>query len=368
MAAHISRRGDGNKELEEALDRIDMEAWLDAEGIDYKITRGSRGTQINVKECPCCGNSNWKVYLNADNGLGNCFHGDCEEKFNKWKFIRAHLGSASPAEVIDHIKTTAKEQGWKPTRTKATAVNDEATDLRLPESHAIPINGRNLKYLTNRGITPEIAQYFHLRFCHTGGFKYRLSGRDMVQDYSNRIIIPVYDMNGDLVSFQGRDITGTAEKKYLFPPGFASTGSILYNAHNVIGFEHVVMGEGVFDVMATKIAMDSDMGLRGIGQIGSFGKHLSNGDENSQLAKLLYLKEKGLKTVTYMWDGEKKAIHDAIESALIVSRYGLQVRVAILPDMKDPNESSVQEVLTAFRSAVTINKLSAAKLKLQLGL
>ena len=71
MAAHISRRGDGNKELEEALDRIDMEAWLDAEGIDYKITRGSRGTQINVKECPCCGNSNWKVYLNADNGLGN---------------------------------------------------------------------------------------------------------------------------------------------------------------------------------------------------------------------------------------------------------------------------------------------------------
>ncbi|HCJ9817214.1 TPA: DNA primase [Escherichia coli] len=368
MAAHISRRGDGNKELEEALDRIDMEAWLDAEGIDYKITRGSRGTQINVKECPCCGNSNWKVYLNADNGLGNCFHGDCEEKFNKWKFIRAHLGSASPAEVIEHIKTTAKEQGWKPTRTKATAVNDEATDLRLPESYAIPINGRNLKYLTNRGITPEMAQYFHLRFCHTGGFKYRFSGRDMVQDYSNRIIIPIYDMSGDLVSFQGRDITGTAEKKYLFPPGFASTGSILYNAHNVIGFEHVVMGEGVFDVMATKAAMDTDMGLRSIGQIGSFGKHLSNGDENSQLAKLLYLKEKGLKTITYMWDGEKKAIHDAIDSALIVCRYGLQVRVAILPDDKDPNEATVQEVLTAFRSAVTINKLSAAKLKLKLGL
>ena len=86
------------------------------------------------------------------------------------------------------------------------------------------------------------------------------------------------------------------------------------------------------------------------------------------MAKLLYLKEKGLKTVTYMWDGEKKAIHDAIESALIVSRYGLQARVAILPDNKDPNEASVQEVLTAFRGATTINKLSAAKLKLQLGL
>ena len=367
---HVSRRGgDGNKELEEALDRIDMEAWLDAEGVDYKITRGSRGTQINVKECPCCGNSNWKVYLNADNGLGNCFHGDCEVKLNKWKFIRAHLGSASPAEVIEHIKTTAKEQGWKPIRTRATAVDDEATDLRLPQSFAIPVNGKfNLRYLTARGITTDIAKYFHLRLCHKGGFEYKFQGRSMTQDYSNRVIIPIYDMGGELVSFQGRDILGTSEKKYLFPPGFASTGSILYNAHNVIGLEHVVMGEGVFDVMATKIAMDTDMSMRGIGQIGSFGKHLSHGDENSQLAKLIYLKEKGLKTVTYMWDGEKKAIHDAIESALIVCRYGLQVRVAILPDDKDPNESSVQEVLAAFRSAVTINKLSAAKLKLQLGL
>ena len=369
MATHISRRrSDGNKELEEALDRIDMEAWLDEEGLDYKVTRGSRGTQLNIKECPCCGNSNWKVYLNADSGLGNCFHGDCEEKFNKWKFIRAHLGGATPAEVIESIKTTAKDQGWKPAKIKALAVDDEAGDLRLPVSHAIPINGRNLKYLSNRGITSEMAEYFHLRFCHTGGFKYRLGGRDMTQDYSNRIIIPIYDMNGDIASFQGRDITGTAEKKYLFPPGFASTGSILYNAHNVIGTEHLVMGEGVFDVMATKIAMDTDMALRGIGQIGSFGKHLSYGDENSQLAKLLYLKDMGLKTVTYMWDGEKKAIHDAIESALIVCRYGLQVRVAILPDNLDPNEASVSQVLSAFRSAVTINKLSAAKLKLQLGL
>ena len=114
--------------------------------------------------------------------------------------------------------------------------------------------------------------------------------------------------------------------------------------------------------------MDTDMGLRSIGQIGSFGKHLSNGDENSQSAKLLYLKEKGLKTITYMWDGEKKAIHDAIDSALIVCRYGLQVRVAILPEGCDPNEATVAQVLAAFRGAVTINKLTAAKLKLQLGL
>ena len=37
-----------NEELQEALETIDMEAWLDREGIDYKVTRGSRGVQLNV--------------------------------------------------------------------------------------------------------------------------------------------------------------------------------------------------------------------------------------------------------------------------------------------------------------------------------
>lgn len=365
MSYHVSRRSEGNKELEEALDRIDMEAWLDEQGVDYKVTRGSRGTQLNIKECPCCGNSNWKVYINADNGLGNCFHGDCEEKFNKWKFIRNTLSTATPADVINHIKETAREQGWRPTRTKSAAVEDEKGDLRLPQSIALPHGGRNLRYLDQRGITGEISAYFNLRFCHTGGFKYRMAGRDIVQDYSNRVIIPIYDMNGELVSFQGRDITGTAEKKYLFPPGYASTGSIIFNAHNVIGMEHLVMGEGVFDVAATKIAMDEDVALRNIGQIGSFGKHLSFGDSNSQLAKLMYLAERGLKTLTYMWDGERKAIRDAVESALVVQQYGIQTRVAILPDNLDPNEASAQQVRDAFYKAVLINKVSAARLKLK---
>lgn len=41
-----------NEELQEALETIDMESWLDREGVKYKVTRGSRGTQLNIKECP----------------------------------------------------------------------------------------------------------------------------------------------------------------------------------------------------------------------------------------------------------------------------------------------------------------------------
>ena len=360
MNMHVSRRAD-NTELTEALDKIDIEAWLDREGVEYKLNRGSRGMQANVKECPCCGNDNWKVYIGLDTGLGNCFHGDCEEKFNKWKFISKTLGTPA-RDVIEHIKQVAREQGWRPPRTKGVAVNT-ATELKMPESIALPHGGRNLKYLDNRGITGAIASYFELRFSHTGSFRYiDEEGRPRTQSYANRIIIPVFDLEGELVSFQGRDITGEAEKKYLFPPGFASTGTHLYNGHNAWGAEHIVAGEGVFDVAAIKIALDEDMSLRDIVAVGTFGKHLSHGDEGSQLAKLMALKKRGLKIVTLMWDAEKAAIKAMVETAKLIKSCGLVARVALLPKGCDPNETSAQEVRNAFYKAITITPAEATKL------
>lgn len=353
-----------NEELQEALETIDIEGWLDREGVQYRVTRGARGTQLNVKECPCCGNANYKVYLNQETGLGNCFHGDCNEKFNKWKFISKSLGHLGTREVIDHIKEVAREQGWRPPRKKSMAVNLK-TDLILPESVALPVEGRNLKYLDNRGIVGEIASYFALRFSRRGTFRYLSpEGEPRVQDYAMRIIIPVFDLNGDLVSFQGRDITGEAEKKYLFPPGFASTGSHLYNGHNAVGAERVVIGEGAFDVAATKIALDGEMALRDVVPIGSFGKHLSHGDDESQLAKLLTLQERGLRQVTLMWDGEDKAIEDAIETGLLLRRYGFQARIAVLPKDRDPNEVPPSVVRSAFWKAEPVNESVAVRLRL----
>ena len=351
-------------ELDELLSVLDMQSWLDSHGIAYRPTRGSRGPQLNVKECPVCGGSKWKVYLNADTGLGNCFSGECEKKFNKWSFIRASLGGMTTREVIESIKKEAKEQGWRPAKLE-TAPVIQTTELILPESYALPINGKNLKYLTNRNIPIEIARYFHLRYSLNGKFEFKdETGKTKYQSYSKRIIVPIYDLDGKMVSFQGRDITGTAEKKYLFPPGFASTGSIIYNGQNAIGAEHIVLGEGVFDVMAIKIALDQQMQLRDIAVGGTFGKHLSFGDENSQVAKLMKLGESGLKIITFMWDGEKKAISDAVDAALMLNGYGFKTKIAILPKDRDPNEVAPSIVREAFWKAITVNAITATKIKL----
>lgn len=361
----MSRR----KALEEAIDLLDMETYLDWEGITYRETRGSRGYQLNVKECPVCGNNKWKVYLNKDTGLGNCFAGDHPpgENFNKFSFIRAHLGNPSNRVIIDHILTVSGEMGWRPKKITGVAVDDENLALVLPESRAIPIDERNLLYLESRGIDADTASYFNLRYSHTGKFHYTVSGENREQDYSRRVIIPVFDLEGKLVSFQGRDVTGTAEKKYLFPPGFASTGKYLYNGHNALGAESVVVGEGAFDVIAIKLAFDEDMALRDIVPIGTFGKHLSAGEEGKdQLAQFLELGKRGLKTVTFMWDGEPAAIDAAISSALLLHSYGFATRIAILPEGADPNEVSQQVVRDAFWKAITINKISAIRMKLDI--
>ncbi|EPN5090476.1 DNA primase, partial [Escherichia coli] len=63
-------------ELKELIAELDFEQWLDTEGIVYR--RGgvsARGREVNIKECPVCGSSNWKVYFNLTSGVGKCFAG-----------------------------------------------------------------------------------------------------------------------------------------------------------------------------------------------------------------------------------------------------------------------------------------------------
>lgn len=350
------------RELRESMDSFSMADFLDSEGIEYRNTTGTRGEQLNVKCCPVCGGSKWKVYLNADSGLGNCFHGDCEAKFNKFSFIKAQSGLQGK-DLIEFIKNLSTDFGWMPKTKKAEAVKREVK-LEIPTSFEIPYLGNNLAYLEKRGVSAEMAKYFGLRFCDKGAFYYFLpDGKVGTQVYDRRVIIPIHDMDGNLVSFQGRDISGEAEKKYLFPPGFSATGAYLYNAHHVKqGAKRVLIGEGAFDVIAQKIALMSDPLLADIEPIGTFGKHLSSGEENGQLQKFIALRNLGVEEATFMWDGEPQALIDAIKAGATVKSIGMNVRIALLPLGKDPNEVEKEVVIKSYIDAIPLTKASAMKL------
>ena len=355
-----------DRAFDEKLAFLDLEWYLDREGLEYKENMGHRGRQLNLRECPLCGGDKWKVFLNADTGLGNCFSGSCEARFNKFTFIRAHIGGGSYATVKAHVTEAVREQGWRPKKIAVKHVEADQVLSALPPSYPLPIDGKNLAYLAKRGIGADLAAYFHLRYCHQGMYLATREGKSIWQDFSQRIIIPVFDLDGELTTFQGRDITGTAEKKYKFPLGLPGTGRFLCNGHNALGARRVVLNEGPFDVIAAKIALDAEVDLRDVVPIGSFGKNLTTGspDGNDQGRRLLQLKGRGLEEVTIMWDGEKRAYHDAIDAALRIVGLGIAACVAALPAGKDPNEVDGRVVRQAFRNATRVTRTTATKLRL----
>lgn len=360
-------------DFQELSDELDLEQWFDREGLAYKgPTRGSSGMQINVRDCPqsSCGDSRYRVYLNAETGVGNCFV--CETRFNKLRFVHSYLhGDVETkrwGDTLKHVKSALIEQGWRPKRTFTAAV-EVPTEIKMPDHFTLPTpEGQNLKYLEQRGITPELCAYFHLAYCDSGWWNFtKDDGSRGGQKYEQRLLIPVFDLDGKLVTFQGRDILGDVDPKYLFPPGLPGTGRFLYNGHNAVRAKRIVMGEGAFDVFSLKAAVDGESDLRDIAAVGTFGKHLSTGDleGNDQLGQLLVLKSFGLEEVIICWDGTPDALVAALKAAESIRKIGLRVKIALLPLDCDPNEVSGDVVRKAIWTAKTYTPALAVEWRLR---
>lgn len=360
----------GSEELTELLELTDPEDFLVWLGVDYTTTRGRSGVQLNLKECPRCGGRGNKVYLNAETGLGNCFHGACvdEPGYNLFSFTKAFFDDDAKV-AIDQLKNYAQTVGWKPKKATPLSADVKSTaGIALPKSYELPIQGKNLTYLQARGIDSAVVEQLGLRYCKSGYFAYQDSeGNERHQDYSQRVIIPVFDLNGQVRTFQGRDITGKSDRKYLFPPGLAGTGQFLYNAHNAVGCETLVVAEGVLDVAATLMAFRNDH-TESLGVVGSFGKSISMsaGGEDDQLMQLYQLRAAGAKRIVFLWDGEFAALDDACKEALQLRRYGFDTYVAQLPEDKDPNEVSAQVVRRVIREAFRATPMKVNEFRLRL--
>lgn len=339
--------------FEEIEEQLDMEFFLDRESVSYRHTRGASGEQLQIRECPLCNDDRWRCYFGVDTGLGNCFH--CGKGFGKVRFIHAQLEKPSWNTVIEVSAEILKEQGWRPRREAIAAIDHG--EVKLPVSDPLPLeDGSNLEYLENRGFGSEICKYLGLRLCETGWWMFKdPDGEMQTQSFANRVIIPVFDLDGTLKTFQGRDLTGLSNRKYLFPMELPGTGRYLFNGQNVQATKHVVMGEGAFDVGAIKLALDTQNDLRDVVPVGSFGKHLSYGSMSGddQLGRFSQLYRRGVRFVTIMWDGERSAFIAALNAAKLLVGLGLTVRIAMLPQGKDPNEVHASEVVRAYREAAT---------------
>lgn len=338
---------------EEGRFDLDLAYFLDKEGYAYKITPGHSGDQINLRECLWCGNSKWKIYANAESGSGKCFV--CDQTFSAYRFIGQAL-NLSGSRLRAYADKLREEMGYRPKLRRRLDVS--AGSFELPACVPAFEHPDSLEYLSARGVSREYAEYFGLRYCHSGGYRATRNGEEFIQPYDRRIVIPIHDADGVMVNFQGRDITGTSDRKYLFPPGLPGTGRFLYNANNHRDEPVLVLCEGVFDAVGVKMALDRDPAASAAVPVATFGKNFSLKGDQCQYVELAKLRKQGARRVVFMWDGERQAACAALEAGLKLACYGYEAYLALLPRDKDPNEASWDEVCRAYHASQAVTTRS----------
>jgi DNA primase len=86
-----------------------------------------------------------------------------------------------------------------------------------------------------------------VKYCIQHHFRY---------DYerSLRLIMPIYSHKGELVAYQGRDVTGRAILPYITQPKGVDLGSTMFNVNICTQHRNVIIVEGILDALRTEQA------------------------------------------------------------------------------------------------------------------
>jgi len=111
----------------------------------------------------------------------------------------------------------------------------------FPETIAIEESVAASRYLAERNIPEEVVRHFGLAFCQ----KNLVIDEKTTLWTKNRIIVPIKNMAGETVSWQGRDCTGRSKVRYLFPPEFRGAEE-LYNIDAIsVNPSYLIVSEGI---------------------------------------------------------------------------------------------------------------------------
>lgn len=182
-------------------------------------------------ECPFC-------IGNAGYHLGWCVQ---DEYFHCWR-----CGWHSMDEVVAEL-TAVKGFDLKQllseyrTTSKARSRSSKASTKGGADRLKLPLCGElckpHIRYLESRGFDPVKLESL-----------WGLMGTKGIGRYKNRIIAPVH-LNGTMVSYQGRDVTGKQELRYK---ACAIEKEVVHHKHTLYGIDHckdsIVVVEGISDV------------------------------------------------------------------------------------------------------------------------
>ena len=299
------------------------------------------GKQVKIN-CPFHEDATPSCSINLERGIFKCF--GCGESGNVLDFIAAMENiTDNPAynaavialsiigeDATDYQKPQEGRRGRKSTKRHPNPSKGQKTRQRAAQrpsdtSPAPTKQGANdpidvslvldhaHDFLSERGVSPELAKAFGIGHCRTGLMK-------------NRIAVPIHNHKGELVAFTGRwadeDNRPEKEPRYKLPKGFEKSLE-LFNLHRAVAMEksYVVVVEGIWSVLRLHMA--------GIPVVALLGTDVSD-------AQAERLAEAGFRYAVLLLDGDEAGRLATPAAARTLSEH-LYVKTMVLPEGTKPD-------------------------------
>lgn len=200
---------------------------------DHGLHYSNRG-QISLN-CPICdeGRNKHNLEVNYFNDVYHCWScGDSEGTHGSLGKLFDKFGNKKQKKLYKIFKPDDTEKKVRIKKPKAV-LPDNFTLFK--DSHPVyPIRRQAYNYLKSRGITDEIIEKFGIGFCDKGS-------------HTGRIIIPSYDVKGDLNYYVGRSWDPHSRAKYRNPE--AEKDQIIFWENLIDWNKDIYLVEGAFDGM-----------------------------------------------------------------------------------------------------------------------
>ena len=307
--------------------------------------------------CPFHDDTNPSMSVSEEKQIYKCF--SCGASGNVFNFVMDY-------EKVDFktaLSILGKRVGIEVGNYKKLNVSDKFIDMysiacKLYQNNINTDLGKEaLSYLNSRGINKELIKEFKIGLSLLD--KYNLTNILLKKDYTkkemetyglgngdsdlfiNRIMFPLFDLNGNVVAFSGRIYNSKSESKYINTKEtkIFKKGNLLYNYHRAREFvreaKTLVIVEGFMDVIRLY-----SIGVKNV--VALMGTALTK--------EQITLIKRASNNIIICLDGDgagKKACFGVGEA---LEKEGLNVKVISLKENLDPDEFVIKYGKEAFLS------------------
>lgn len=360
------------------VDRI-MEAANIVDVISEFVSLRKAGTSFKGL-CPFHDDRTPSFSVSPVKGVYKCF--SCGEAGNVVNFIMKHEQMTYPEALrwiarkynieVQERELTSEEKRLENERESMFLVNEWASKYfqDILKNH---VDGQaiGLQYFRSRGFRDDIIEKFQLGFCLTGrqtfsdaalqaGYKkefllktglcYERENGGLIDRFNGRVIFPWISVSGKVTAFGGRLLdsrTKGVSQKYVNSPDsevYHKERELygIFQAKKAIAkFDLVYMVEGYTDVVAMH-----QCGIENV--VANSGTALS-----TYQIKLL---RRFTSNIVLLYDGDAAGQHAALRGTDMLLSEGMNVKVLLLPDGKDPDEMAKSYSAEDFRKYIEDNQ------------